>query len=258
MTHPPTNPAVFDQSDPPAGGGVGGAGWAVDQLLPDPLPADPFPTFIAWFNRARTERIQPNPNALSLATVDPGGAPSVRIVLCKDIDAAAGAFTFHTNYRGRKGRALDADPRAAAAFHWDTLDLQTRFEGLVVRATPAESDAYFATRSWMSRIGAWSSDQSEPIESRAAMLAKVDATLRRFGIDPADPPAPDARVDIPRPPHWGGFRFVAACVELWVGSKVRLHDRACWKRPLVETRDNTGKLTVATAAAGWTVARLQP
>ena len=245
------NPAVFDQSDPRAG-------WVVDQLLPEPLPGDPFSTFVSWFNRARDQRVQPNPNALSLATVDADGTPSTRIVLCKDIDAAAGAFTFHTNYRGRKGRALDANPHAAAAFHWDTLDLQARFEGLVVRASAADSDAYFASRSWMSRIGAWSSDQSEPIASRAAMLAKVDATLRRFGIDPANLPPPDAKVDIPRPPHWGGFRFVAAYAELWVGSKVRLHDRACWKRSLIQTRDNAGKLTGVTAAAGWNATRLQP
>ncbi len=250
-TPTPTNPAVFDQSDPRAG-------WVVDQLLPDPLPADPFPLFVSWFDRARNERVQPNPNAMSLATVDPDGTPSTRIVLCKDIDAAAGAFTFHTNYRGRKGRALDANPHAAAAFHWDALDLQARFEGLVVRASPAESDAYFATRSWMSRIGAWSSDQSEPIASRAAMLAKVDATLRRFGIDPANPPAPHAKIEIPRPPHWGGFRFVPSYAELWVGSKVRLHDRACWKRALNHVHDASGRLTDATAAGGWTATRLQP
>ncbi len=251
MTVDPTNPAVFDQSDPRAG-------WSVDQLLPEPLPGDPFPLFVAWFNRARDQRVQPNPNALSLATIDADGTPATRIVLCKDIDPVAGAFTFHTNYRGRKGRALDANPRAAAAFHWDTLDLQVRVEGLVVRATPAESDAYFTTRSWMSRIGAWSSDQSEPIASRAAMLARVDATLRRFGIDPARPPAPDARVEIPRPPHWGGFRFVAACVELWVGSKVRLHDRARWERRLRQEKDASGRLTDVLAGGGWTATRLQP
>jgi pyridoxine/pyridoxamine 5'-phosphate oxidase len=90
------------------------------------------------------------------------------------------------------------------------------------------------------------------------MLAKVDATLRRFGIDPANPPAPDAKIEVPRPPHWGGFRFVAAYVELWVGSKVRLHDRACWKRPLTELRDTAGRLTGASAAAGWSATRLQP
>ncbi|MBX3402751.1 MAG: pyridoxamine 5'-phosphate oxidase [Phycisphaeraceae bacterium] len=245
------NLAVFDQSDPRAG-------WGVDQLLPESLPADPFPLFVSWFNLARDRRVQPNTNALSLATIDADGTPAVRIVLCKDIDSAAGSFTFHTNYRGRKGRALDANPRAAAAFHWDTLDLQARFEGLVARASAAESDAYFATRSWMSRIGAWSSDQSEPVASRAAMLARVDATLRRFGIDPANPPAPEARVDIPRPPHWGGFRFVAASVELWVGSKVRLHDRACWQRPLAETRDASGRVVNAAGAGPWVATRLQP
>lgn len=251
MTTSPTNPAVFDQSDPRLG-------WSVDQLLPDPLPADPFPTFISWFNRARDQRIQPNPNALSLATVDADGTPATRIVLCKDIDAAAGTFNFYTNYRGRKGRALDANPRAAACFHWDTFDLQARFEGLVIRATPAESDAYFASRSWMSRIGAWSSDQSEPIASRAAMLAKVDATLRRFGIDPHNPPPPDAKIDVPRPPHWGGFRFVPAAAELWVGSKVRLHDRAVWCRGLTTTLDANGKLIAAAGASAWTATRLQP
>ncbi len=234
------------------------AAWAIDQLLPEPLPPDPFPLFLAWFRRARDQRVQPNPNAFSLATIDPDGAPSTRIVLCKDIDPTRGSFTFYTNYRGRKGRALDAHPRAAAAFHWDTLDLQARFEGLVVRASAAESDAYFATRSWMSRIGAWASDQSQPVASRAAMLARADAALRRFGIDPAHPPGADAQIDVPRPPHWGGFRLVASYVELWVGSKVRLHDRACWRRDLAATRDESGMLSDVAGGGNWVSMRLQP
>jgi pyridoxamine 5'-phosphate oxidase len=251
MNSIPTNPAVFDQSDPRAG-------WAVDQLLPDPLPLDPFATFVSWFSRARDLCVQPNANAFSLATIDADGTPAVRIVLCKEIDAAAGTLNFYTNYRGRKGRALTENPRTAACFHWDALDLQVRFEGFAVPTTAAESDAYFASRPWMSRIGAWASDQTEPVQSREAMLAKVDAALRQFGIDPANPPAPDAKVDVPRPPHWGGFRIVPGYAELWVGSKVRLHDRACWKRPLTEERDNTGRLIGVRAAGMWTATRLQP
>ncbi len=245
------NPAVFDQSSP-------AAGWAVDQLLPEPLPTDPFPLFAAWFQRAHELRVQPNPSAMRLATIDADGTPATRIVLCKQIDAGAGSFNFYTNYRGRKGRALDTNPHAAACFHWDTMDLQARFEGLVLRTSAAESDAYFASRPWMSRVGAWASDQTEPIESRAAMLAKVDEALRRFGLDPANLPPPDAQVAVPRPPHWGGFRFVASYVELWVGSKVRLHDRACWRRKLTEARDAAGQLVGVAPASGWGASRLQP
>lgn len=221
-------------------------------LLPDPLPESPWGIFKSWWDRAHTEKIQPNPNAMTLATIDADGRPSARIVLCKAMDLASGWLVFHTNYNGRKGRALGANPRAALVFHWDALDRQARIEGPVVRVTSAESDAYFKTRPWVSRVGAWSSEQSQPVPSRAAMIAQFDANLRRFGIDPAHPPAAGAEIEIPRPPHWGGFRVWAERVELWSGGVGRLHDRAVWSRTL-------GQIDRAESThSGWSATRLQP
>lgn len=237
-TSHPLPPGNFDQSAAPA----------LDQHLPEPLPADPFPLFVRWFEEAQAglaTRILPNPNAMSLATVDPDGRLSNRIVLCKAVDAAAGSLTFYTNYQGRKGRALDANPRCAACFHWDPIDRQARFEGLAARLSADQSDAYFASRPWISRIGAWASDQSRPIASRAELESRTHAAMRGFGIDPDNPPAPDAAIDIPRPPHWGGYRVTADRVELWVGAKGRLHDRAVWSRDPV-------------ANGPWHATRLQP
>ncbi len=212
------------------------------EALPEPLPHDPFPLFVAWFEQATrgtAAACLPNPNAMSLATIDADGRPSNRIVLCKGIDAGLGSIAFYTNYEGRKGQALRSNPRCAVCFHWDPVDLQVRMEGAAQRTTGAESDAYFASRPWLSQIGAWSSDQSRTVESREALEARITAMLERFGLDPANPPARDARVEIPRPAHWGGFRIVADRVELWVGAKGRLHDRAVWQR------------TIASGDSGW-------
>jgi pyridoxamine 5'-phosphate oxidase len=175
-------------------------------------------------------RVQPNPNAMVMATVDADGRPSARVVLCKGLRGEDGSVVFFTNYESRKGGALAAHPRAALVFHWDALDRQVRIEGSVSRVPDAESDAYFAGRPWESRVGAWSSAQSRPVRSRRELLERVEATMRKFGIDPKSPPKPGAAVDIPRPPHWGGYRVTADSVELWVSGKGRIHDRAVWKR----------------------------
>jgi pyridoxamine 5'-phosphate oxidase len=238
-------PALFDAFDPGA-----------DHRLPEPLPPDPFPLLIAWFDRAVKGRIQPNPNAMTLATVDPDGLPSSRIVLCRGIDPAAGTLTFFTNYRGRKGRALAAHPHASLHFHWDPFDAQARIEGPVERTSDAESDAYFAARAWQSRLSAWTSDQSEPIESRAELLNKLRSTVERLGLRPRDLLERGNAAAIPRPPHWGGFRVTAHRVELWLGGVGRLHERAEWTRSL-------GRDTSAGSASGgprpsWHATRLQP
>jgi pyridoxamine 5'-phosphate oxidase len=220
-------PGPFDQASVAAG----------DQCLPEPLPADPFPLFESWLNDAEARRTQPNPNSFCLATIDPDGRPSARILLCKGIDQAAGAIEFFTNYQSRKGMALDANPRAAACFHWDVLDRQARIEGAVVRVPATRSDEYFASRPWESRIGAWASDQGKPLASRAELAEKVRATMRRFGLE--RPPGPGQAVSIPRPPHWGGFRLIADRVELWVSGAGRVHDRAAWTRRSDGTWDRT-------------------
>lgn len=218
-------------------------GTTHDEHLPDELPQNPFPTLNEWVDYAREHKVQPNPTAIALATVT-DKTPNVRIVLCRGVDTDAGAIWFFTNGKSVKGLELSANAHAAAVFHWDALDRQARLRGVVEQLPEAESDAYFASRSWEKRVGAWASDQSQPVASRQALVDKLTATLERFGIDPKNPPPHGAEVDIPRPPHWGGFRIVATEVELWVGSPARIHDRARW------TRETPG--------AGWSATRLQP
>lgn len=198
-------------------------------MLPDPLPTEPFTLFQEWFREAGELAVTRNPNAMTLATVDPDGRPSARIVLCKGIDPVAGAVVFFTNYRSRKADALGANPRAAVVFHWDKLERQVRIEGRVERSPADESDAYFASRPWESRLGAWASNQSEPIGSREALMQQAAERILELGVDVAAAMRGEA-VEIPRPPHWGGFRLVADRVELWVGGSGRLHDRARWER----------------------------
>ena len=234
-------PPSFDQSDAPGG----------REFLPEPLPADPFPLFMAWFEEAAARNLTPNPNAFTLATVDPDGQPAARIVLCKSIAPRTGGIEFFTNYLSRKGRALRAAPRAAACFHWDALDRQVRLEGQVTQVPAERSDEYFASRPWESKIGAWASEQSTPIGSQGEMAARVMDAMKRFGLDPFDAPAHGEAITIPRPPHWGGYFLHAQRAELWVCGPGRVHDRAAWTRPL--------KVAGTVIEAGpWAVTRLQP
>jgi pyridoxamine 5'-phosphate oxidase len=222
------------------------------ETLPDPLPGDPLVVAEQWLAQARLDAAQPNPNSMVLATVDGRGYPSARVVLCKEIKPRPGFILFYTNYRSRKGRELEANARAAVVFHWDHRHRQVRAEGPVESLSDAENDAYFRTRAWQSRIGAWASEQSQPVASRQALVGAVAASARRFGI-PYQGPGTDepaqVDVDVPRPPHWGGYRLFPEAVELWVEGEFRIHDRARWTRSLTD-RENTG--------ATWSVTRLQP
>jgi pyridoxamine 5'-phosphate oxidase len=224
------------------------------ETLPEPLPANPLVVAAQWLAQARQDAAQPNPNAMVLATVDGRGYPSARVVLCKDIDTQLGSIVFYTNYRSRKGRDIEANHRAAVVFHWDHRHRQVRVEGLVEPLSDAESDAYFRTRAWQSRVGAWASEQSQPTESRQALGRSVADTARRFGIPyegPGTAEPEDVAVDVPRPPHWGGYRLRAEAVELWVEGEFRIHDRARWTRSLPD-RSGAGSDTP------WSVTRLQP
>jgi pyridoxamine 5'-phosphate oxidase len=218
-----------------------------EQFLPEPLPGNPLPIFSGWFNEARRRALQPNPDAMVLATVGEAQRPSARIVLCKHLAAEDGFIVFHTNYQSRKGRELTAHPRAAVVFHWDALHWQVRIEGPVLRSPAAESDAYFATRALASRIGAWSSDQSQPLASRATLAAEVQKTAAKFGVTPTTQDAV-----IPRPPHWGGHRLWIESIELWVEGPDRVHERAVWKRELA--RKNEFEF----AGGEWSATRLNP
>jgi pyridoxamine 5'-phosphate oxidase len=222
------------------------------ETLPDPLPANPFEVVVQWLRQARIEAAQPNPNAMVLASTDARGQPSARVLLCKAIEEREGCIIFYTNYESRKGRELRSNPRAAAVFHWDHQHRQVRIEGRVETTSEADNDAYFRTRPWQSRIGAWASRQSEPVESRTVLERNVAAAARRFGVPYAGPgsaePA-EIAVEVPRPPYWGGFRLRAESVELWVEGEYRIHDRARWSRTLDPNE---------AGASPWSVTRLQP
>jgi pyridoxamine 5'-phosphate oxidase len=224
------------------------------ELLPDSLPADPLVVVKGWLEQARAAHSQPNPDSMVLATSSRDGRPSARVVLCKEIVPQPGFVVFYTNYLSAKGRQLKDNPRAAAVMHWDAFHRQVRLEGPVVVAPEVDSDAYFASRTWQSRIGAWASEQSEPIASRARLLEAVKETARRFGApSPGSPGADDSlKVTVPRPPHWGGYRLWADTVELWVEGAARIHDRARWQRGLRALAGSSFK------ADPWVATRLQP
>ena len=172
---------------------------------------DPLALFDAWFAEAQVS--EPNdPNAVALATADARGRPSVRMVLLKGHDARG--FVIYTNRESRKAAELDANPHAALLFHWKSLRRQVRIEGAVERASDAESDAYFATRGRDSRLGAWASDQSRPLDARETFEARFREMEARF-----------AGGEVPRPPFWGGYRVVPSAFEFWQDRAYRLHER---------------------------------
>ena len=224
------------------------------ETLPDALPANPLLVVREWLAQAQAAHTQPNPNSMVLATSSHDCRPSARVVLCKDVVPQPGFIVFYTNYLSAKGRQLKDNPRAAAVMHWDALHRQVRIEGPVVTAPEADIDAYFASRAWQSRIGAWASEQSEPIGSRALLLDSVQETARRFGAPtPGAPGADDSlRITIPRPPHWGGYRLWADTVELWVEGAARIHDRARWQRNLKALASGSFRTDA------WVATRLQP
>lgn len=177
---------------------------------------DPFALFAAWL--AEAGRTEPNDaNAMTCATATPDGRPSARIVLLKGVDPRG--FVFYTNKQGRKGEELAANPHAALLFHWKTLGRQVRVEGAVEAVTDAEADAYFTTRARVSRLGAWASEQSRPLPSRAELERRVVELDARY---PGD--------SIPRPPHWSGFRVLPERMEFWQDMPYRLHDRRTYVR----------------------------
>ena len=215
--------------------------------LPDKLPGNPLPTLDAWIKEARDDGVIPNPDAMTLATVGASGAPTARVVLCKEIVADPGYLVFYTNYESVKGEDLAATGKAACVFHWDHMNRQVRVEGLVVKSPAEESDAYFASRDKESQIGAWASAQSQVLQSRQALMDKHVATARKL----ANLQEESGKTEIPRPPFWGGYRIWATALELWVRGEARLHDRGRWERTL-EPRDEGFE------TGDWHSKRIQP
>jgi pyridoxamine 5'-phosphate oxidase len=189
---------------------------------------EPYALFRAWFEEAK-EREPSDPEAMALATVDESGLPDARMVLLKDWSESG--FVFYTNAESAKGRQLTATMKAAALFHWKSLRRQVRLRGPVELVSDAESDAYFASRPRDSRIGAWASRQSRPLESRFALEKAVAVEAARFGLG-----------EVPRPPYWRGYRIVPQAIEFWADRPFRLHDRVRFTR----------------AEAGWMKDRLYP
>jgi pyridoxamine 5'-phosphate oxidase len=188
---------------------------------------DPIAQFERWFDEAVRGAV-PLANAMTLATVDANGAPSARIVLLKGVEQ--GGFTFYTNYRSRKARELEARGAACLVFMWSQLERQVRIDGAVERVSPAESDAYFATRPLGARLSAWASPQSERVPDRGTLERAMEAARARHGDAPM------------RPAHWGGYRVRPESLEFWQGRADRLHDRLLYTR----------------AADGWRLVRLAP
>jgi pyridoxamine 5'-phosphate oxidase len=184
--------------------------YELGELSEASADSDPLAQFTAWFNEALDHDIL-EPNAMTLATVNASGQPSARIVLIKGFDARG--IAWYTNYASRKGDELATNPKAALLFHWVALERQVRIEGTVSRVSEAESDAYFASRPYSSRIGALASDQSRVIASAEALKAREDAAKAQYPQE------------VPRPADWGGFRLKPHAWEFWQGRPSRLHDR---------------------------------
>ncbi|MDD8024852.1 MAG: pyridoxamine 5'-phosphate oxidase [Paracoccaceae bacterium] len=196
---------------------------------------DPFAIAQAWLSDAEASEIN-DPNAIALATVDSDGLPNVRMVLLKEIEGqgapSGGAFVFYTNYTSAKGREIEAAGKAAFVLHWKSLRRQIRVRGLCTREEGPQADAYYASRSIKSRLGAWASHQSQPLASRTSLMAEVARVTASHGPSPK------------RPPFWGGIRITPLEIEFWADGAFRLHDRFRWTRP--------------NASAAWEITRLNP
>jgi len=180
------------------------------------MTTDPFDLFDSWYHEARAS--EPNDsNAITLATVSAQGQPSARMVLLKG--HGPDGFVFYTNRESRKAQDLHEGAKVALLFHWKSLRRQIRIEGSVTRATDAESDAYFATRARDSQLGAWASDQSRPLDARETFEARFEEAKARFEGQ-----------DVPRPPHWGGYRVTPSAIEFWQDRAHRLHERRLFTR----------------------------
>jgi pyridoxamine 5'-phosphate oxidase len=202
--------------------------YTLEALVEEHANPDPFGQFQHWFDAAVQAEL-PEPNAMTLATIDAAGFPAARIVLLKDFDPRG--FVLFTNYNSHKGQELGQNPRAALVFLWAELERQVRIQGTVEKISPEESDSYFYSRPHNSRLGAWASNQSEVIPNRGVLDRQLEALKTQY-----------EGKEVPRPPHWGGFRIKPQTIEFWQGRTSRLHDR----------------LRYRLGEGGWAIDRLSP
>ena len=202
--------------------------YAREELLEENVSQNPVDQFTAWFDQALLSEVV-EPNAMSLATADKNGSPSVRIVLLKGFDREG--FRFFSNYKSRKGKELEENPRASLCFFWPELERQVRLEGEVIKMSRKESENYFLKRPRLSQLGAWASNQSEEVESREKLEERFEKLKEKYREEP-----------IPVPQFWGGYRLKPSSVEFWQGRRGRLHDRLLYEKE----------------SDGWAIKRLSP
>jgi len=220
------------------------------KMLSQSMTKNPILLLQSWLNEAMELDLQPNTDSMAIATSNSQGLPNVRMVLCKEINTEEGYVVFYTNYNSVKSMEIKENPKCSALFHWDKLGYQIRMRGEILQSPDDENDVYFASRHLGSQVGAWASNQSNPVEDRKALDDQYGKILDRFNLTSES--ITQNEQEIPRPPHWGGYRLWIEEIEFWLNQKDRLHDRLHFRRAL--TISNEGIKT----EKNWTVKRLQP
>jgi len=219
-------------------------------MLSQSMTQNPLLLLQSWLNEAMELDLQPNPDTMAIATSNSQGLPNVRMVLCKEINTEEGYVVFYTNYNSVKSMEIKENPKCSALFHWDKLGYQIRIRGEILQSPDEENDAYFASRHLGSQVGAWASNQSDPVVDRQALDDQFRKILDRFNLTNESITRNEQK--IPRPPHWGGYRLWIEEIEFWLNQKDRLHDRLHFRRVL--TISSEGIET----EKKWAVKRLQP
>ena len=220
------------------------------KMLSQSMTKNPLLLLQSWFDEATESDLQPNPDAMAVATSDSQGMPNVRMLLCKEINTKKGYLVFYTNYNSVKSMEIKENPKCSALFHWDKLGYQIRIRGKILQSPDEENDAYFAGRHLGSQVGAWASNQSNPVIDRETLDYQFSKILDQFNL--TNECITQNELKISRPPHWGVFRLWIEEIEFWLNQKDRLHDRLHFRRTLafsakgIETKKN------------WSVKRLQP
>ena len=220
------------------------------KILSQSMTQNPLLLLQSWLNEAMELDLQPNPDTMAIATSNSQGLPNVRMVLCKEINTEEGYVVFYTNYNSVKSLEIKENPKCSALFHWDKLGYQIRIRGEILQSPDEENDTYFANRHLGSQVGAWASNQSNPVKDREALDDQFKKILDRFNLTSESITRNEQK--IPRPPNWGGYRLWIEEIEFWLNQKDRLHDRLHFRRAL--TISSEGIET----EKKWTVKRLQP